>query len=166
MTTEPTQPPVEVGPAPANGQRQSQGHRRRRRRRKNKGSQQGAPQGQQGKQHPPDPPQPQSMQPQPKPQQHLRSGRKKKKFFQKGGGGSNGAPAPQPGNSIAPQQGRRKDKQRGPRMFVGPMDHSYRTVNGNVADGPPSTIQITSNGHGGGYYQDAYAPAASSVVVR
>jgi hypothetical protein len=35
-------------------------------------------------------------------------------------------------------------------------------VNGNVADGPPSTIQITSsNGHGGGYYQEAYtAPAA------
>jgi hypothetical protein len=45
------------------------------------------------------------------------------------------------------------------------MDHSYRTVNGNVADGPPSTIQITSNnGHGGGYYQEAYAPAAAAVV--
>ena len=46
-------------------------------------------------------------------------------------------------------QGKRKGKQRGPREFVGPMDHSYRAVNGNVADGPPSTIQITSNGHGG-----------------
>ena len=27
------------------------------------------------------------------------------------------------------------------------MDHSYRTVNGNVADGPPSTIPTSSNGH-------------------
>jgi hypothetical protein len=163
MTTEPTQPPVEVGPAPANGQGQSQGHRRRRRRRKNKGSQQGAPQGQQGQQQPQGPPQPQSMQPQPKPQQHMRSGRKKKKFFQKGGGGSNGAPAPQPGNSIAPQQGRRKDKQRGPRMFVGPMDHSYRTVNGNVADGPPSTIPTAGNGHSS-YYADAYQQAPPSPM--
>jgi hypothetical protein len=70
--------------------------------------------------------------------------RKKKKFFQQKSSG----PQPQPGNSIAPQQhGRRKEKQRGPRTFVGPMDHSYRIVNGNIADGPPSTIQISSNGH-------------------
>ncbi|HTB98281.1 MAG TPA: hypothetical protein VK716_14820 [Terracidiphilus sp.] len=162
MTTEPTQPPVEMGgPAPANGQGQSQGHRRRRRRRKNKGSQQGAPQGQQGQQQPQGSPQPQAAQQQPKPpqQQHMRSGRKKKKFFQKGGGGSNnGAPAPQPGNSILPQQGRRKDKQKGPRMFVGPMDHSYRAVNGNVADGPPSTIPTMGNGHSN-YYADAYLAA-------
>jgi hypothetical protein len=42
------------------------------------------------------------------------------------------------------------------------MDHSYRVANGNVADGPPSTIPVSSNGHGGGYYPDAYAapPAA------
>jgi hypothetical protein len=46
------------------------------------------------------------------------------------------------------------------------MDHSYRAVNGNVADGPPSTIQITSNGHGhGSHYQEAYAPPAP-VAVR
>ena len=55
--------------------------------------------------------------------------------------------AAQPGNSIAgPPQNRRKGRQKGPREFVGPMDHSYRTVNGNVADGPPSTIQIMVNG--------------------
>ncbi len=35
------------------------------------------------------------------------------------------------------------------------MDHSYRAVNGNVADGPPSTIQISNNGHGA-QYQDPY----------
>jgi hypothetical protein len=41
------------------------------------------------------------------------------------------------------------------------MDHSYRAVNGNVADGPPSTIQITSNGHNS-HYQDNYARAAAA----
>jgi hypothetical protein len=43
------------------------------------------------------------------------------------------------------------------------MDHSYRIVNGNVADGPPSTIQMGSNGYGG-HYQDAYeAPPPAPV---
>jgi hypothetical protein len=32
---------------------------------------------------------------------------------------------------------------------VGPMDHSYRAVNGNYADAPPSTIAVNGN-HGGG----------------
>jgi hypothetical protein len=44
------------------------------------------------------------------------------------------------------------------------MDHSYRIVNGNIADGPPSTIQIASNGHGS-HYQDAYV-AQPTVPVR
>jgi hypothetical protein len=44
------------------------------------------------------------------------------------------------------------------------MDHSYRELNGNVADGPPSTIQISSNGHNGYYQQDPYfAPFVSPV---
>jgi hypothetical protein len=43
------------------------------------------------------------------------------------------------------------------------MDHSYRVVNGNVSDGPPSTIQITSNGHNS-HYQDTYvAPPAAPI---
>lgn len=42
-------------------------------------------------------------------------------------------------NKGGQQQGR-KD-----RSFVGPMDHSYREVNGNFADSPPSTIHV----HGG-----------------
>ena len=164
MTTEPTQPQADLGSAQANGHGQSQGHRRRRRRRKNKSSQQGAPQVQQGQPpqqtQAPAPP-PQGMQQQGKPQ-HMRQGRKKKKFFQKSGGGG-GAPQPQPGNSIAPQQnGRRKDRQKGPRMFVGPMDHSYRAANGNVADGPPSTIPVSGNGHAG-YYSDPYQAQAAPV---
>jgi hypothetical protein len=167
------QPQPEAGPGPANGQGQSQGHRRRRRRRKNKSSHTGAPQAQQGQQ----PAQPQQAIPAPAlqavsqkpPQQQQQQrpqgqARKKKKFFPKGGGG--GAPAPSPGNSILPQhQGKRKQKQRGPREFVGPMDHSYRAVNGNVADGPASTIQITSNGHGS-YHPDQYQAQPPPVPVR
>ena len=163
MTIESTPPQPEQGPAPDNGQAQSHGHRRRRRRRKNKAGQQAAVQGQPTQAQPqmPQPPAPAQAAP-PKPvhqHQHQRQGRKKKKFFQK-----NSAPPAQPGNSIAgPPQGRRKGRQRGPRTFVGPMDHSYRAANGNVADGPPSTIQVSSNGYGGSYYPDAYAapPAAA-----
>ena len=55
-------------------------------------------------------------------------------------------------------------QQRGPRSFVGPMDHSYRAVNGNFADTPPSTIEPHGNygsrnggghGRGGGYHSDS-----------
>ncbi len=105
----------------------------------------------------PPPAPPQAAQPKPA-RQH--QSRKKKQFFQK-----SQAPAAQPGNSISgPMQGKRKGRQKGPRAFVGPMDHSYRAVNGNVADGPPSTIQITSNGHGGSYYPDVYAPPPAAPV--
>jgi hypothetical protein len=157
MTTEPTQPQPEQGPTPDNGQVQSQGHRRRRRRRKNKSSQQGAmpaqqaqPQGQPQMQAPP-----QAAPPRP-PHQH--QGRKKK-FFQK-----NAGPAGQPGNSVNAPQGKRKGRQKGPRMFVGPMDHSYRVVNGNVADGPPSTIPTAGNGHSSGYYPDVYSGQAPAPI--
>ncbi len=168
MTTEPTQPQPEQGPVPAAGQGQSQGHRRRRRRRKNKSSQQGAPQMQQGQQSPPQQgqqtqqPGPVAQLPQQRPQ-HQGQSRKKKKFFQK-----SQQPVGQPGNSIAPpSQGKRKDKrsQKGPRTFVGPMDHSYRAANGNVADGPASTIPTSGNGQG--YYPDLYLQSpAAPVPVR
>ena len=56
-------------------------------------------------------------------------------------------------------------QQRGPRSFVGPMDHSYRAVNGNFAETPPSTIEPHGNyghrsgghgrGGGGGYQSDS-----------
>jgi hypothetical protein len=160
MTTESTQPQSELGPAPsaANDQGQSQGHRRRRRRRKNKTSPVSAPQLQQGQaQSPaPIPQQPKAAADSTRPARPSQTQvRKKKKFFQKG----TAAPA-QPGNNQStPSQGKRKGKQKGPREFVGPMDHSYRIVNGNIADGPPSTVQLansSNNGHGG-HYQEAYA---------
>jgi hypothetical protein len=168
MTTESTQPQSEMGPSPANGQGQSQGHRRRRRRRKNKTNRPGAPQAQtaQVQQPPPQVPSPQAQAAPPKlqapPRPSQNQGRKKKKFFPKGSG-----PAPQPGNnaSSSQQQNKRRNKARGPREFVGPMDHSYRTVNGNIADGPASTIQITSNGHGS-YYPDAYQAPVPVAPVR
>jgi hypothetical protein len=170
MTTEPTQPQPEAGQGPANGQGQSQGHRRRRRRRKNKPSHSGAPQIQQGQpaQQPPMPMQPpaQASAAPPKPPQQMQQrpqgqgGRKKKKFFQKGSGGP---PQAQPGNSIHPPQGKRKTKQRGPREFVGPMDHSYRTVNGNIAEGPASTIPLGGNGN---YYSDHYNAPAQPAQIR
>jgi hypothetical protein len=157
MTTESTQPQPELGPAPDNGPVQSQGHRRRRRRRKNKSNQQGAPQNQQAQ---PGQAQAQNHQPAHAHKPHQGQGRRKKKFFQKSAG-----PPPSPGNSINGHQGqgKRKNKQKGPREFVGPMDHSYRAVNGNVADGPPSTIQIGGNSHAA-YYHDAFVPQPAAPV--
>ena len=175
MTTESTQPQPEVGASPGASQGQSQGHRRRRRRRKNKSSHGGAAQMQppqtqtaQGQPPPqpvagPRPPQPQQGQLR-QGQQHGGHGRKKKKkLFQKGGPSQ---PKPEPGNSIHPaHQGKRKNKQRGSREFVGPMDHSYRAVNGNVADLGGSTIPVSGNGHSN-YYPDAYVPVTAAAPVR
>ncbi len=45
------------------------------------------------------------------------------------------------------------------------MDHSYRSANGNVEDGPPSTIPVNGNGHGGGYYPELLQ-AAPAIPVR
>jgi hypothetical protein len=58
----------------------------------------------------------------------------------------------QPGNSVFGSKRKGKQRDRGPRSFVGPMDHSYRAVNGNFADSPPSTIEAHGNyqGRGGG----------------
>jgi hypothetical protein len=58
----------------------------------------------------------------------------------------------QPGNSVFGAKRKSKQRDRGPRSFVGPMDHSYRAANGNFADSPPSTIEAHGNyqGRGGG----------------
>jgi hypothetical protein len=76
--------------------------------------------------------------------------------YSNNGGGYRDRDTHQPGNNAFKRKGGGK-QQRGPRSFVGPMDHSYRAVNGNFADAPPSTIdslngnyQGRSNGHGGG----------------
>jgi hypothetical protein len=62
------------------------------------------------------------------------------------------------GNGNGQGGGRRRTKQRRERTFVGPMDHSYRTVNGNVADSPPSTIEFRNgNVNGNGYHAEHQA---------
>jgi hypothetical protein len=77
--------------------------------------------------------------------------------YSNNGGGYRDRDTHQPGNNAFKRKGGGGKQQRGPRSFVGPMDHSYRAVNGNFADAPPSTIdslngnyQGRSNGHGGG----------------
>jgi hypothetical protein len=89
-----------------------------------------------------------------------------KKFFQGGGQQAqpgNRQPTHQPGNTFAGfgngnGGGGRRNKKRsggGGRQFVGPMDHSYRAVNGNYAENPPSTIQVNGN-HGRSYNHNAH----------
>ncbi len=136
MTTEQNQPqaPQPEGQGP---QGPNQGHRRRRRRRKS-----GKPAGQA-------PQAPQQSQPSPQNAGQQNQGQKSKpssqnRFFQKNGGGGHGQ---QQGGG-----GRRKSKPRKQQVFVGPMDHSYRTANGNIADSPPSTIELRNgNINGNGY---------------
>ena len=75
-------------------------------------------------------------------------------FSNGAGGGYRDKDTHQPGNSAGgfKRKGGGKQRERGPRSFVGPMDHSYRVVNGNFADTPPSTIESHGNyqGRGGG----------------
>jgi len=160
MTTEQNPPQPQAQPPDGQGpQGQNQGHRRRRRRRKGN-----KPAGQANGQSP-QPNQPgQSSQP--------NQGQKAKpssqnRFFQKNGNGN----GPQGGG------GRRKGKQRKQQVFVGPMDHSYRIANGNIADSPPSTIELRNgnvnangngqgNGYGYGYANELYAPPEPIIPVR
>jgi hypothetical protein len=165
MTAEQEQPqpesPAQQGQAP---QGQAQGHRRRRRRRKgqvgtNTAKSQTAPQGAV-------PPANQANG-QANAQPSGQSGQKQKstnqpRFAQKnnnsgGNGQSNG------GGS------RRKSKPRRQQVFVGPMDHSYRVANGNMADGPPSTIEfrnVNGNGNGNGYHYEAPSPEPAPAAIR
>ena len=75
----------------------------------------------------------------------------------------------QPGNNAGGFKRKGKQRERGPRSFVGPMDHSYRAVNGNFADTPPSTIEAhgnyqgRSNGGGGRSYVSDSQPIDYSV---
>jgi len=158
MTTEQNQPqPSAEPPVQAQTSHSAQGegqggHRRRRRRRKNKrgGGGQANGQGAQPVQNQ------QAQQPQahkqkpPKPQPSSQQ-----RFFKNNGNGQ------QQGGGGG---GRRRNKQRRERVFVGPMDHSYRGVNGNVADSPPSTIEFRNgNGH---YAENAAAWEPPPPPVR
>ncbi len=78
--------------------------------------------------------------------------------YQQNGGGFRGPDTHQPGNSAGGFKrkggfGKQNNGGGGGSRngFVGPMDHSYRVVNGNVFDIPPATIEVHGNGGGGGY---------------
>src|ERR1700678_1331034 len=169
MTTESTQPPSEAGQTQAPVPGQTQGHRRRRRRRKTKANlaaaqnqngllQSGPPPVAVAPQGPAQPAPPLAQRPQ---QGGQGQGRKKKKprdrdkqpSFQASPGNSiNGSNGNSGSNGNGGSGGGKKRKQqKGPRQFVGPMDHSYRVANGNIADGPASTIPFQGNGHGAYY---------------
>ncbi|HEX3987633.1 MAG TPA: response regulator [Acidobacteriaceae bacterium] len=161
MTTEQNQPqPPADYPAPAQASNPGQsegpgGHRRRRRRRKNKRGAGGPANGQtqnaqpvQNHQAQPQVHKPKPPKPQPSSQQ---------RFFKSNGQQQGGG-------------GRRRNKGRRERVFVGPMDHSYREINGNIADSPPSTIEFR-NGNGNGYYmeptsREAPPPVREDAPVR
>ena len=73
---------------------------------------------------------------------------------QQNNGGGNPRPfrdanSHQPGNGGGFKRkgggGGKQQQSRGPRSFVGPMDHSYRAANGNFAEMPPSTIEPQGN---------------------
>jgi hypothetical protein len=67
------------------------------------------------------------------------------------GGGYRDRDTHQPGNTVFSKRNKGgKQQQRGPRGFVGPMDHSYRATTGNFADTPPSTIETHTNGYRNG----------------
>jgi hypothetical protein len=162
MTTEQNQPqPPADNPPQAQASNQHQGHgghRRRRRRKRNKGGAQaqGQNQSQQPQAQNQQPPQPQAQKPKHKQQQPS----SQQRFFKNGGGQQGGG-------------GRRRNKQRRERVFVGPMDHSYRAVNGNVADAPPShmeyrngNVNVNGNGNGNGYYAESAAWEQPPPPVR
>jgi hypothetical protein len=147
-------PPQQQGQAP---QGQPQGHRRRRRRRKGQSGKaaNGQPvaqgNGQSGlqinAQAAPQPKQKSSNQPRFAPKNNNNPGN-----GQGGGGGS-----------------RRKSKPRRQQVFVGPMDHSYRIANGNMADGPPSTIEfrnVNGNGNGNGYHHEMMVAEHAPAPIR
>jgi hypothetical protein len=81
--------------------------------------------------------------------------------YSNNGGGYRDRDTHQPGNNAGGFKRKGgKQQQRGPRGFVGPMDHSYRAVNGNFAETPPSTIDSGNgnygrNGHGRSYQSDS-----------
>ncbi len=91
-------------------------------------------------------------------QQNFANGSNGGGSYQQNGGGAafRGPDTHQPGNNAGgfKRKGGFGGKQNGGgggarNGFVGPMDHSYRVVNGNVFDVPPATIEIYGNGGGG-----------------
>jgi hypothetical protein len=162
MTTEQNQPQAQpANQAQPAGQSEGQGHRRRRRRRKGYANNQAKGHANLepgvGTPHPP-----------------KKAAKTKSpgqgRFAAKNGNGSNGS-AHSAINNGGSGGGRRKGKQRRQQTFVGPMDHSYRVVNGNTADAPHSAMESRGNGHNGHFVETpprdpVVAPVREDAPIR
>ncbi len=82
-------------------------------------------------------------------------------FSNGNGAGYRDANSHQPGNGGSFK--RKGKQQRGPRSFVGPMDHSYRAVNSNFSDSPPSTIEAQGNYHPRGGSSRSYVSDSQPI---
>jgi hypothetical protein len=150
-------PPQQQGQAP---QGQPQGHRRRRRRRKSQsgGAAAKSQSSPQAASQPASNGSGQTAAPAPAPQKQKASNQAR---FAPKGNNQNA------GNGQGGGGSRRKNKPRRQQVFVGPMDHSYRVANGNLADGPPSTIEFRNvNGNGNGYHYDPPPPEPIPATIR
>ena len=160
--TEQNQPQAQPNQAQPAGQSEGQGHRRRRRRRKGYANNQ-------AKGHANAEASPGSSQPHPPKKTAKPKSPGQNRFAAKNGNGPNGAPHGVVNNGSN-GGGRRKGKQRRQQTFVGPMDHSYRVVNGNMADAPYSATEfrpVNQNGHlQNGSAPDVAPKEAAVAVVR
>jgi hypothetical protein len=159
--TEQNQPQAQPNPAQPAGQSEGQGHRRRRRRRKGYANNQAK--GHANAEASPGPSQTLTHPPK-KSAKPKSSGQNR--FAAKNNNGGNGA-AHGAVNNGSNSGGRRKGKQRRQQTFVGPMDHSYRVVNGNMADVPYSATEFrpgAQNGHSQNGSSAEIAPKEAVVV--
>jgi hypothetical protein len=152
MTTEQNQPQAQPNQVQPAGQSEGQGHRRRRRRRKGYSNNQ-------AKGHPN--PEAGAGNPHPSKKAVKTKSPGQGRFAAKNANGSNGSAHGAMNNGSNGGGGRRKGKQRRQQTFVGPMDHSYRVVNGNTADAPHSNMEFRGNGQNGHFVE----PAPRETVV-
>ena len=161
--TEQNQPQAQPNPAQPAGQSEGQGHRRRRRRRKGYANNQ-------AKGQPSAEASPGAAQAQPPKKTAKPKPSGQNRFTAKNGNGSAHAATNNGSNNGSNGGGRRKGKQRRQQTFVGPMDHSYRVVNGNTADSPYSQAEFRGNGQNGhsqnGHYAESAPKEPSVVPVR
>jgi len=191
MTTDSTLPEETQSSSPQanpnadgpNGPRQKQSFRRRRKRRGSGGAP-GQPNGQNAGQPAPNAAQANPPSQPNAPRNESQPRKPKKRFFKKNRnhqqgqnpssqGQQNSRQARGDSRGNTQQQPRRGSKQRrAPKVFVGPMDHSYRAANGNYADAPPSTIELQRghtnvhyNGNGNGNYNGDYVAPVEGMEV-
>jgi hypothetical protein len=137
--TEQNQPQTQPTPAQSAGQSEGQGHRRRRRRRKGYTNNQAKANPELS---------PGSGQPNTPKKASKAKSSGQNRFVAKNSNGNAHNAGGNPGNGGG---GRRRSKQRRQQTFVGPMDHSYRVVNGNLADAPYSPSESRGSGQNGSY---------------